>query len=105
MTSTETHIPTVTTRDLGTVDLAGTTYTATELLFSSYTDRITGETRPESHDVHLTGPRGAVYLLRPFLGADTGLRQVISLGSGAPLRRKGNEVRVIRIGDVIEVAR
>lgn len=91
--------------DLGTVALGATTYQITESHFSAYTDGITGETRPASSTVTLTGPRGASYFLRGFLGADTGLRQVISWKSGQPLRQRGNEIRVIRIGDLIEVAR
>lgn len=59
-----------------------------------------------SSDTYLTGPRGATYLLRRFIekGGDTGLRQIISLKSGAPLRVRGNEVRVHHIGDLIEIA-
>lgn len=52
----------------------------------------------------LTGPKGAVYFLRGFLNTDDGLRQVISWKSGSPLRVKGNEVRVLHLGNVIEVA-
>lgn len=52
----------------------------------------------------LYGPRGAAYFLRPYLErkGDTGLRQVISWKSGAPLRKNGNEIRVHQIGDVLE---
>lgn len=55
-------------------------------------------------ETHLIGKRGATYLLRPYLEkkGDSGLRQVISLNTGAPLRQKGNEVRVIEIAGVIE---
>ena len=55
-------------------------------------------------ETHIIGPKGSVYLLRPFIerGGDTGLRQVISLNTGAALRRRGNEVRVIEIAGVIE---
>ena len=57
-----------------------------------------------SRETHLIGKRGATYLLRPYLEkkGDSGLRQVISLNTGAPLRQKGNEVRVIEIAGVIE---
>ena len=81
--------------DNGTVKLGRTTYTAHTQTFEN-----------GSSDTYLTGPRGATYLLRRFAekGGDTGLRQVISLGSGAALRVQGNEVRVYHIGDVIEVA-
>lgn len=54
--------------------------------------------------VHLTGPRGAEYYLLGSLGEDTGLRKVISWKSGNPLRVKGNEVKVIHIAGVIEMA-
>ena len=51
----------------------------------------------------LTGSRGASYFLRPFLGEDNGLREVISFNSGAPLRDKCQRpVRVLLVGDVIE---
>lgn len=59
-----------------------------------------------SESVTLTGPRGGVYLLRPYLerNGDTGLRQVISWNSGKPLTVRGNEVKVYHFGNVIEVA-
>lgn len=76
------------------VELAGKPY-AVEI--QTYADGST--------DVHLTGPRGALYFLREFLGADTGVRQVISWKTGQPLRSKGNEIRVVHIGDVIEQVR
>jgi len=55
-------------------------------------------------ETHLIGKRGTTYLLRPYLEkkGDSGLRQVISLNTGAPLRQNGNEVRVIEIAGVIE---
>jgi hypothetical protein len=103
---TSTAYPTVTTAARGTVTLGRTTYDVVELLFSEYVDAITGATRPASSEHHLIGPRGARYLLRGFLyrngATDTGIRQVISLTSGAPLRVRGNEVRVVVVGDIIE---
>ncbi len=100
--STTTVLDTVTvgdavidTFDRGTVKLGRTTYKVTE---SVYRDG----RHPSS--TYLTGPRGATYYLRPFLGEDTGLRQVISMGSGNPLRVQGNEVRVYHLGSHIEVA-
>lgn len=82
--------------DRGTVTLGATTYTVEVQTFAN-----------GAHETRLTGPRGAVYFLRPFIerGGDTGLRQVISYRSGAPLRVQGNEVRVYEIGAQIEVAR
>lgn len=55
-------------------------------------------------ETHLIGKRGATYLLRPYLekNGDSGIRQVISLNTGAAMRRKGNEVKVIEIAGVIE---
>lgn len=90
-----------TTTTLPTVILAGTEFAVREYIFT-YTDR-DGEVRTGG-EVFLTGPRGAEYFLRGFLGDDSGIRQVISCKSGAPLRKLGNEVRVIRIGDILEQA-
>lgn len=95
---TQTTPPVIITTDLGTVTLGRTTYQVTE---QSYEDgRYPAST-------YLTGPRGATYYLRPFIekGGDTGLRQVISMGSGNPLRVRGNEVRVWHVGNVIETTR
>lgn len=80
--------------DRGTVTLGTTTYRVEETLYHS-----TGGSM-----VWLHGPRGAVYFLRGFINrkGDDGVRQVISWKSGAPLRVRGNEVRVVVIGDVVE---
>lgn len=86
------------TKALPSVTLGKTTYKVEEWDFHAQDG-----TRYESMTV-LTGPKGAQYFLRGFLGPDTGLRQVISMKSGAPLRQRGNEIRVIRLGDVIEMA-
>lgn len=85
-----------TIEDRGTVNLGTTAYTVEVQTFEN-----------GSHETRLTGPRGATYFLRGFISrnGDTGLRQVISYKSGAPLRVKGNEVRVYELGNVIEVAR
>lgn len=55
-------------------------------------------------ETHLVGKRGSVYMLRPYLErkGDSGIRQVISFNTGAPLRQKGNEVKAIEIAGVIE---
>lgn len=84
--------------DLGQIKLGRTTYTA---MRQTHTN---GDAAGTS-TVHLTGPRGAGYFLRGYLGADTGLRQVISWKSGQPLRdsRTGAEVRVIELGDHLEL--
>lgn len=106
MTTTRTA-PVATTRNAGTITLGRTTYTVTEVLLSDYVDAIDGTHRPASSEWHLAGPRGATYFLRGYMrqlviGQDDGVRQVISWTSGQPLRVKGNEVRVVVVGDVIE---
>ena len=90
---------TTTVTTLQPVTLAGTPYTVEEHVYTW--TRADGSTAT-GVDVFLTGPRGALYILRGFLGHDDGERQVISCTSGAPLRKLGNEVRVVRIGDVLE---
>lgn len=98
-TSTHTHgAYTWTETDLGTITLGRTTYRAMRQTHTS------GDAAGTS-TVHLTGPRGAGYFLRGYLGEDTGLRQVISWKSGAPLRdsRTQAEVRVLEFGDHIEL--
>lgn len=81
--------------DAPPVTLAGTTYTVQR---QEYDDR------PGHEMVWLTGPRGAVYFLRPYneRNGDSGLRQVISWKSGTELRKRGNEVRVTYLAGVIE---
>ena len=95
---------TQTTTDQGTVTLGRTTY-AVETFTHTWIDHLRGDTEHTATHTFLTGPRGAQYELRGFLGADTGLRQIISCKSGQPLRVQGNEVRVYLLGDVIEVAK
>lgn len=100
-TETVTHIAdngwTVTATPDGTVTLGKSAFDVVRMATISPD----GET---THDTHLIGARGAVYLLRPYLerNGDTGIRQVISLGSGVPMRKRGNEVRVIEVGGLIE---
>lgn len=91
---------------------AGTEYTLTDcgtiqLGRSTFRVEIQDYAETDGRMVWLYGARGAVYFLRGFLGADDGVRQVISWKTGQPLRdsRTGAEVRVVAIGDVIEVAR
>lgn len=82
----------------GTIELAGTTFEI-ERITNEFNDGTTDT------DTYLHGARGAVYLLRPYIerGGDTGIRQVISLKSGAPWRKKGNAVHVVEIAGMIEV--
>lgn len=92
---------TTTTATAPSVTLGRTTYSVETW---THTFDLDGELTTSTTTV-LTGPRGAQYHLRGFLGKDNGLRQVISFKSGQPLRVKGNEVRVYLIGDIIEVAK
>lgn len=87
--------PTVEVTTAADVTLGRTTYSVEIFTYS------TGRA-----DTFLAGPRGARYLLRPFIerDGDSGLREVISMTSGQPLRVRGNVVRVHHIGDCIEVA-
>lgn len=92
--------PEVTTYADGTVTIRETTFDVERMIFT-YQD---GTERTETY---LHGARGAVYLLRPFIerGGDSGLREVISMKSGAPWRKRGNAVRVVEIAGVIEEAK
>lgn len=94
------NTPELTTTDHGTTELRGTTFQVQRLTFNY----VSGE---ETTETHLIGARGARYLLRPFLerGGDSGIRELISLTSGAPWRKRGNAVRVIEIAGVIEEAK
>lgn len=93
MTTNTNTTPGYTMRDAGEVTIAGRRMRVEVQAYDN------GRTTTWLH-----GPRGAVYVLREFLGADTGVRQVISWKSGAPLRhsRSQREVRVLLLGDVIE---
>jgi hypothetical protein len=80
----------------GSIQLGQTVYRVEEQQYHS-----TGGSQ-----VWLYGPKGAVYFLRGFAlrkgQVDDGQRQVISWKSGAPLRSRGNEVRAMVVGDIIE---
>lgn len=89
------------TRQLPPVTLGRTTY-AVETWTHTWTDELRGGLECSDTMTVLTGPRGAQYFLRGYLGKDTGRRQIISFTSGQPLRVNGNEVRVHLLGDVIE---
>lgn len=86
-----------TTADHGEVELRGTTFSVERMTHTFNDGR-------ETTDTYLHGARGAVYLLRPFIerGGDSGIRELISLKSGAPWRKNGHEIRVIEIAGVIE---
>lgn len=80
-----------TVRDGGEVVLAGRVFTVT-----------IHHTHGYPANIFLTGKRGGIYMLRPFLGPDSGQRQIVSMVGGQPLRVKGNEVRALLLGDIIE---
>lgn len=92
--------PELTTDQDGTVTLRDTMFDVERLTFT-YADGT------ETTETHLIGKRGARYLLRPLLerGGDSGIREVISLKSGAPWRKGGNSIRVIEIAGAIEEAK
>lgn len=92
-------INTTTTED-GTIELRGTKFEV-QRMTHTFND---GET---TTDTYLYGPRGAMYMLRPFIErkGDSGIRELISMKSGAPWRKRGNPVRVIEIAGVIEEAK
>jgi hypothetical protein len=82
---------TYTTQDLGAIQLGNTTYQIEEATYPETGGAMT----------FLYGPRGAAYFLREYSNRP-GHFQVISAMSGKELRKRGNEVTVIRIGDLIE---
>lgn len=73
----------------GSITLGRTTYQAREVTSTA------GE-----NSAYLIGPRGAIYNLVPF--DRSGVFQLISFNSGQAMRRQGNEVLVIRLGDIFE---
>ena len=80
------------------------TTTAATITLGVTTYRVEHVTTDHARSTYLIGPNGARYYLRPYSGPDTGLRSVISMTTGAPLRKHGNRVRVHQLGDVIELA-
>ena len=82
-----------TTTNAGTVKLGTATYAVEIQTFHNGTEMI-----------WLTGARGGVYHVRPYRNAKDGLCQVASWKTGMPLIQRGQEVRVIRIGDILEQA-
>jgi hypothetical protein len=90
----------------GTVKLGTTTYSIQHRDVTWTEDGVA----KSNHEVRLLGPRGSLFLVRPFLyrpggRQNTGLHQVINLKSGAELRSKGNLIRVVMVGDIIEQAK
>lgn len=83
-----------TMQDAGTIKLGRTTYKVEIQKMDSDGEDITW----------LKGPRGAAYMLQPTSMLEpTGVCRVRSFSSGAPLRVQGNEVRVVMLGNAIEV--
>lgn len=84
-----------TLQDAGTIKLGKTTFSVQLQKNDGYDEIITW----------LNGPRGAAYTLEPVSHIkDTGVFSVMSFKSGSFLRVQGNEVRVVMLGTVIEVA-
>lgn len=80
----------------GSVKRGKTTFNVKRLVFRDW------EGVENNRETHLIGVRGAEYLLRKFIGDDTGARQMISLNSGAEYRVQGNRIKVIEVAGVIE---
>lgn len=83
-----------TIQDAGTIKLGRTTYKVEIQKMDSDGEDITW----------LKGPRGAAYMLQPLRMFDNnGIFRIQSFGSGSFLRVQGNEVRVVMLGNAIEV--
>jgi hypothetical protein len=88
-------VPSPVTVPMPDVILAGTRYRVEEIVHAG----------GRESTITLTGPRGGHYFLRGYLSgsaAACGVQRVISWSGGQPLRHKGNEVRVIFVGDQLE---
>lgn len=84
-----------TTTDAGAVKVGRTTYTASVQAFEN------------GHVVTwLTGPRGGQFFLRAITtrGKETGLFEAASLTTSSTIRDRGNAVRFIVLGGLVEVA-
>lgn len=83
-----------TMQDAGTIKLGRTTYKVEIQKMDSDGEDITW----------LKGPRGAAYMLQPTsMLKPTGVFRIMSFASGSYLRVQGNEVRVVMLGNAIEV--
>lgn len=81
-------------QDAGTIKLGRTTYKVEIQRMDNDGEDITW----------LKGPRGGAYMLQPLDSfANNGIYRVRSFGSGACLHVRGNEVRVVMLGNLIEV--
>lgn len=82
-------------QEAGTIKLGRTTYTVKIQRNDGY----------EEVTTWLHGPRGGAYLLQSISQLnDTGIYRAMSLVSGKFLHVRGNEVRVLMLGNLIEVA-
>lgn len=81
-------------QSLGSVDLGPSTYQVRRLeMADKERDGVYVET-------YIVGPRGAIYMLRETTAA--GVFQLVSVNSGKPMTRQGNEVLVVSIGNIFE---
>lgn len=97
--STTTHLDTV---NAAPVIIDGKVFTV-EVTTHRWVDHLRGDLACEAVSTYLRGQRGALYLCRGFLRDSTGLAEVVSVKSGAPLRdRCQRPVRVLVLGDVVE---
>lgn len=83
------------------VTIGNTTFKV-EVWHHEWIDHLRDDAHCMSTTTVLTGPRGAQYQLAPLNDPHDGVYAVVSLGSGRELRVRGNAVRVVHIGDVIE---
>ena len=87
-----------TMQDAGTVKLGRTTFKV-RIQQLDATDEFEGSTV-----TWLQGPRGGDYTLEPVSHFNnTGIFRLLSFNSGSFLRVQGNELRVLMVGDLIEV--
>lgn len=85
---------TYTVTPAGKITLAGTQFSVQTATTADADGKVTHV------ETHLLGARGSLYLLRPY--GTTGVFQVVSLNTGAPWRKQGNEIRVVQLGGIIE---
>lgn len=84
---------------------------ADEVALAGVAYRVEHVPGPGGHrTTYLVAPDGEVFVLRPYLGAGTGVHQVVRCGPGSSdpahqlLHHEGRQVRVLVPGDVLEPA-